>query len=78
MFKIRIWPIADVKFGTSVVGDTSDLSPWRRVGLFCGALVLIASFFSFYGVLPSSAATNVLTAPFNECPAMVRTAVVHT
>jgi hypothetical protein len=30
----------------------------------------MASFFSFYGVLPSSAATNVLTAPFNECPAI--------
>jgi uncharacterized repeat protein (TIGR01451 family) len=70
MFKVRIRPMADVKFGPSAVADQSNLSPWRRVGLFCGALVLIASFFSFYGVLPSSAATNVLTAPFNECPAI--------
>jgi len=70
MFEFRNRPMADVKFGPSAVADQSNLGPWRRIGLFSGALVLIASFFSFYGVLPSSAATNVLTAPFNECPAI--------
>lgn len=70
MLKVRFRPIAGVKHGSSAVAGTPGTSSWRRVGLFCGALILVASFFSFYGVLPSSAATNVLTAPFNECPAI--------
>ncbi len=50
--------------------DRINPDSWRRFGLFGAALVLVVSFFSFYGVIPSSAATNVLTAPFNECPSI--------